>query len=106
MILYFALHIRVLRRYTDCYTDFIVSIDAAKPAFFERNFAWHAITPNEGDVTSKRNNATIMFLKPIVYPQNQERFGQLRTTYNLNEDPQIMTIFYFDLALRTFITIK
>lgn len=77
-----------------------------KPAFFERNFAWHAITQNEGEVTSKRDNATIMFLKPVVYPQNRERLGLLRTTYNLNEEPHIMSVFYFDLALRTFLAIK
>ena len=81
-------------------------IESVKPAFFERNFAWHAITQNEGDVTSKKDNATIMFLKPVVYPQYRERLGQLRTTYNLNEEPQIMSAFYFDLALRTFLAIK
>nr|AID61273.1 ionotropic receptor [Calliphora stygia] len=81
-------------------------LESVKPAFFERNFAWHAITQNEGEVTSKRDNATIMFLKPVVYPQNRERLGLLRTTYNLNEEPQIMSVFYFDLALRTFLAIK
>ncbi|NP_001273813.1 glutamate receptor ionotropic, kainate 4-like precursor [Musca domestica] len=81
-------------------------LESVKPAFFERNFAWHAITQNEGEVSSKRDNATIMFLKPIVYTQNRERLGQLRTTYNLNEEPQIMSVFYFDLALRTFLAVK
>ncbi|XP_075152081.1 ionotropic receptor 25a [Haematobia irritans] len=81
-------------------------LESVKPAFFERNFAWHAITQNEGEVSSKRDNATIMFLKPVVYPQNRERLGQLRTTYNLNEEPQIMSVFYFDLALRTFLAVK
>ncbi|KAI8125865.1 Ionotropic receptor 25a [Lucilia cuprina] len=81
-------------------------LESVKPAFFERNFAWHAITQNEGEVSSKRDNATIMFLKPVVYPQNRERLGLLRTTYNLNEEPQIMSVFYFDLALRTFLAIK
>uniref|UniRef100_A0A1A9WKV0 Ionotropic glutamate receptor C-terminal domain-containing protein n=1 Tax=Glossina brevipalpis TaxID=37001 RepID=A0A1A9WKV0_9MUSC len=61
---------------------------------------------NEGEITSKRDNATIMFLKPVVYTQQRERLGQLRTTYNLNDVPQIMTVFYFDLALRAFLAIR
>ncbi|XP_053959026.1 ionotropic receptor 25a isoform X1 [Anastrepha ludens] len=81
-------------------------LESVKPAYFERNFAWHAITQSEGEVSSQRDNATIMFLKPISYAQNRDRFGRLKTTFNLNEEPQIMSAFYFDLALRTFLAIK
>uniref|UniRef100_A0ABK9MJX4 Ionotropic receptor 25a n=1 Tax=Glossina morsitans morsitans TaxID=37546 RepID=A0ABK9MJX4_GLOMM len=81
-------------------------LEAVKPAYFQRNFAWHVITQDEGEIASKRDNATLMFLKPVVYAQRRERLGQLRTTYNLNEPPQIMTVFYFDLALRAFLTVR
>ncbi|XP_001356575.4 ionotropic receptor 25a [Drosophila pseudoobscura] len=81
-------------------------LESVKPAYFERNFAWHAITQNEGEVSSQRDNATIMFLKPMAYTQFRDRLGLLRTTYNLNEEPQLASAFYFDLALRSFLTIK
>lgn len=81
-------------------------LEAVKSAYFQRNFAWHVITQDEGEIASKRDNATLMFLKPVVYAQRRERLGQLRTTYNLNEPPQIMTVFYFDLALRAFLTVR
>ncbi|XP_018787692.1 PREDICTED: ionotropic receptor 25a [Bactrocera latifrons] len=81
-------------------------LESVKPTYFERNFAWHAITQSEGEVSSQRDNATIMFLKPMSYAQNRDRFGRLKTTFNLNEEPQIMSAFYFDLALRTFLAIK
>ncbi|XP_036327744.1 ionotropic receptor 25a [Rhagoletis pomonella] len=81
-------------------------LESVKPSYFERNFAWHAITQSEGEVSSQRDNATIMFLKPMSYAQNRDRFGRLKTTFNLNEEPQIMSAFYFDLALRTFLAIK
>uniref|UniRef100_A0A1B0B7S3 Ionotropic glutamate receptor C-terminal domain-containing protein n=1 Tax=Glossina palpalis gambiensis TaxID=67801 RepID=A0A1B0B7S3_9MUSC len=81
-------------------------LEAVKSAYFQRNFAWHAITQDEGEIASKRDNATLMYLKPVVYAQRRERLGQLRTTYNLNETPQIMTVFYFDLALRAFLTVR
>lgn len=81
-------------------------LESVKPAYFERNFAWHAITQNEGEISSQRDNATIMFMKPMAYTQYRDRLGLLRTTYNLNEEPQLSSAFYFDLALRSFLTIK
>lgn len=81
-------------------------LESVKPAYFERNFAWHAITQSEGEVSSQRDNATIMFLKPMAYTQYRDRLGLLRTTFNLNEEPQLASAFYFDLALRSFLAIK
>ncbi|XP_055858527.1 ionotropic receptor 25a [Episyrphus balteatus] len=81
-------------------------LESVKPEYFERNFAWHAITQNEGEVRSQRDNATIMFLKPIAYQRNRDRLGSLSTTYNLKQQPQIASAFYFDLALRTFLAVK
>ena len=80
--------------------------ESVKPAYFERNFAWHAITLSEGDVTTKRDNATVMLLRPKAYHNLRDRYGLLKTTFNLNEEPKISSAFYFDLALRTFLTIK
>ncbi|XP_059221283.1 ionotropic receptor 25a isoform X3 [Stomoxys calcitrans] len=81
-------------------------LETVKPTFFERTFAWYAITQNEGEITTKRANVSLLFLKPVVYSQNRERLIQLRTIYNLNEEPQIMSAFYFDLALRTFLAVN
>uniref|UniRef100_A0A1I8NTP0 Ionotropic glutamate receptor C-terminal domain-containing protein n=2 Tax=Stomoxys calcitrans TaxID=35570 RepID=A0A1I8NTP0_STOCA len=81
-------------------------LESLKPAYFDRKFAWHAITQNEGQLRPNAEHATIMFLKPVVYPKNQARLEQLKTNYSLNEEPAIMSAFYFDLALRTFLAIK
>lgn len=81
-------------------------LESVKPEYFERNFAWHAITQDEGKVSSQNNNATIMFLKPVAYQQNRDRLGSLSTTFNLKQEPQIASVFYFDLALRTFLAVK
>uniref|UniRef100_A0A1I8PVZ8 Ionotropic glutamate receptor C-terminal domain-containing protein n=2 Tax=Stomoxys calcitrans TaxID=35570 RepID=A0A1I8PVZ8_STOCA len=81
-------------------------LETVKPTFLERKFAWYAITQNEEEITTKRANVSLLFLKPVVYSQNRERLKQLRTIYNLNDEPQIMSAFYFDLALRTFLAVN
>lgn len=82
-------------------------LDASDSAgFFNRKFAWHAITQDKGDLKCVCKNATIMFVKPLVDNQYQDRLGLIRTTYQLNAEPQITSAFYFDLALHTFLAIK
>lgn len=82
-------------------------LDAADSVnYFNRKFAWHAITQDKGDLKCACKNATIMFAKPLVDNQYQDRFGLIQTTYQLNAEPLVTSAFYFDLALHTFIAIK
>nr|QGW50660.1 ionotropic receptor 18 [Propsilocerus akamusi] len=81
-------------------------LESAKKEYFERNFAWHAITESKGDLASNVENATVMFLRPNPDSKSKDRLGIMKTTYNLKHEPEIESAFYFDLALRTFLAIK
>uniref|UniRef100_A0A182YN05 Ionotropic receptor 25a n=1 Tax=Anopheles stephensi TaxID=30069 RepID=A0A182YN05_ANOST len=81
-------------------------LESAKNEYFERNFAWHAITQEQKDLTCNVENATIMFLRPMSDSSSKDRLGSIRTTYNLKQEPQITGFFYFDLTLRALIAIK
>lgn len=82
-------------------------LDAADSVnFFNRKFAWHAITQDKGDLKCGCKNATIMFAKPIIDAQYQDHLGLIKTSYQLNVEPEIAAAFYFDLALHSFLTIK
>lgn len=82
-------------------------LDAADAInYFNRKFAWHAITSDRGDLKCACRNATIMYAKPIIDNQYQDRLGLIRTTYQLNAEPQIQAAFYFDLALHSFLAVK
>lgn len=84
----------------------IYSLESAKKEYFERNFAWHAITQFKGDLMASVDNATVMFLRPVPDGKSKERLGVMKTTYNLKQEPEITSAFYFDLALRTFLAVK
>ncbi|XP_037037565.1 ionotropic receptor 25a [Bradysia coprophila] len=81
-------------------------LESAPKEYFERNFAWHVITQYNGDITCKCDNATVMYLKPVSDPLSRDRLGLLKTTYNLKKEPEITSAFYFDLALRSFLTVR
>ncbi|CAB0008142.1 unnamed protein product, partial [Nesidiocoris tenuis] len=50
----------------------------------------------KGDCT----NASILYMKPEPDPGSKERLDSLRTSYNLMEEPEITSVFYFDFFLR------
>ncbi|CAH1971639.1 unnamed protein product [Acanthoscelides obtectus] len=82
-------------------------LDAADSiSFFNRKFAWHVITQDDGDIKCVCRNATIMFVKPLPNTANQDRLGTMQRTYQLNAEPTIAAAFYFDLALHSFMAIK
>lgn len=80
--------------------------EAARKEYFERNFAWHAITQYPGDLSINLSNATLMILRPTPDAESKDRLGVIKTTYNLKQEPEIMSAFYFDLALRTFLAVR
>lgn len=51
------------------------NVDASREEYFERNFAWHAITQYAGEVTCNCKNASIMYLKPVPDPAARDRLG-------------------------------
>lgn len=54
---------------------YYICIDAAKDEYFQRNFAWHAITQYSGDLTCNCKNATIIFLRPVPDQLAKDRLG-------------------------------
>lgn len=82
-------------------------LDAANAIqFFGRKFAWHAITQDKYDLKCNCKNATIMFVRPLSDPASQDRHGLIKTSYQLNAEPEIAAAFYFDITLFTAIAIK
>ncbi|XP_071055575.1 ionotropic receptor 25a [Onthophagus taurus] len=82
-------------------------LDAADAInYFNRKFAWHAITQDKGDLKCNCRNATIIFAKPTLDPKYQDRLGIIKTSYQLTSEPEITAFFYFDLALQSFLAIK
>ncbi|XP_034234147.1 ionotropic receptor 25a isoform X1 [Thrips palmi] len=82
-------------------------LDAANAnKYFGRKFAWFAITQDKGQLKCSASNATILFLKPEPDPTSRERLEKLRTDFSLTTEPEIASAFYFDLALRSFLSIK
>lgn len=65
-------------------------LDSARDEYFQRNFAWHAITQYNGDLSCNCKNATIIFLKPIPDQLVKDRLGLMvncihskKTTFSL-----------------------
>ncbi|XP_056631910.1 ionotropic receptor 25a [Diorhabda sublineata] len=82
-------------------------LDAADSLnYFNRKFAWHAITQDDGEIKCICKNATILFVKPLPNANYQDRLGTMRRTYQLNTEPIITSAFYFDLFLHSFIAVK
>lgn len=66
--------------------------EAAKKEYFERNFAWHAITEERQDLTAQIDNATIMFIRPSPDSKAKDRLGTMRTTFNLKVSKLTLTV--------------
>ncbi|KAJ8960481.1 hypothetical protein NQ318_013765 [Aromia moschata] len=74
--------------------------------FFNRKFAWHAITQDDGEIKCECRNASVIFVKPYPNTAYQDRLGSMQRTYQLNALPVIAAAFYFDLTLHSFLTVK
>ncbi|BES98926.1 glutamate receptor [Nesidiocoris tenuis] len=74
--------------------------------FFGRKYAWHAITQDKGALKGDCTNASILYMKPEPDPGSKERLDSLRTSYNLMEEPEITSVFYFDFFLRGLLAAK
>ncbi|XP_014257166.1 ionotropic receptor 25a isoform X2 [Cimex lectularius] len=73
---------------------------------FGKKYAWHAITQDKGNLICACNNATILHVKPEPDPESKERLDNLRTSFNLVAEPEITSVFYFDLFLHAFLAIS
>ncbi|XP_066155907.1 ionotropic receptor 25a-like isoform X1 [Euwallacea fornicatus] len=74
---------------------------------FNRMYAWHVMTKDAGDIKASVPNATVLFAKPLVNTQYQDRLRNIGNAYQLsNVLPEIDGAFYFDLALKAFLAIK
>ncbi|XP_021939210.1 ionotropic receptor 25a isoform X4 [Zootermopsis nevadensis] len=86
----------------------IVSVldSAEKCGFFDRQFAWHGITLDSGNLGCSCKNATVFFVKPKPNEEYTETYTELTEKYNLQNLPEISAAFYFDVALRTLLATK
>ncbi|KAM7352126.1 LOW QUALITY PROTEIN: ionotropic receptor 25a-like [Cochliomyia hominivorax] len=80
-------------------------LESVKPKYFSPNFVWYAISQEEGTIEVNLNNASIIFIQPVLHAQYRKRFNMLRYQYNLNDQLQVMAVFYFDLALKSFLAV-
>ena len=74
--------------------------------FFGRKYSWYALTQDKGDLSCDCREATVVFLKPNPEATSRDRLGKIKTTYSMNGEPEILSAFYFDLSLRTFLAIR
>ncbi|XP_077296416.1 ionotropic receptor 25a isoform X2 [Arctopsyche grandis] len=74
--------------------------------FFGRKYSWYALTQDKGDLTCNCKEATIIYAKPNPDASSRDRLGKIKTTYSMNGEPEIVSAFYFDLSLRTFLAVK
>ncbi|XP_045465403.1 ionotropic receptor 25a-like [Harmonia axyridis] len=82
-------------------------LDAAqKNSYLNRKFAWHAITQDLGELKCNIKNGTILFVKPLVNANYQNRLGQIKTSYQLTAKPEIAAAFYFDFTLHALLTVR
>lgn len=74
--------------------------------FFGRKYSWFALTQDKGDLTCGCKEATVIYLKPNPEAGSRDRLGKIKTTYSMNGEPEIVSAFYFDVSLRTFLAVK
>ncbi|KAG8281110.1 hypothetical protein J6590_065156 [Homalodisca vitripennis] len=74
--------------------------------YFNKKFAWHAITQEKGQLKCSCSNATILFVKPELDQSGFEQINTLRTAYSLTAQPEIVAAFYFDVIVRSILAIK
>uniref|UniRef100_T1H988 Uncharacterized protein n=2 Tax=Rhodnius prolixus TaxID=13249 RepID=T1H988_RHOPR len=81
-------------------------LDLANNKYFGRKYAWYAITQDKGQLKCSCTNATILHVKPEPEAASRERLDNLRTAFNLVEEPEITSAFYFDFFLHAILAIK
>ncbi|XP_045532788.1 ionotropic receptor 25a-like [Pieris brassicae] len=79
---------------------------ANEKEYFGRKTAWFALTLDKGNISCQCKNATIVLMQPTPDISSKDRLEKLKTNYNMNGEPEIISAFYFDLSLRAFLAIK
>lgn len=79
---------------------------ASKNSLLNRTYAWHVITPDDGNITCECSEGRVLFIKPVIEPIFDTRLKDIKEKYNLDSAPLITAAFYFDLALQSFLTIR
>ncbi|PSN38557.1 Ionotropic receptor 25a [Blattella germanica] len=79
---------------------------AYKKKYFMRQFAWHGITSDSGNVYCDCKNATVFYVKPRPNQEYTDRYDLLKTKFGLSGTPEITVSFYFDIAVRTLMAAK
>ncbi|XP_054258118.1 ionotropic receptor 25a-like [Macrosteles quadrilineatus] len=74
--------------------------------YFNKKFAWHAITEDLGALRCSCTNATVLFVRPDLSGSALEQINMLRTSYSLTVKPEIVAGFYFDVIVRSILALK
>lgn len=61
--------------------DYSVGLESVRPDYFEKNFAWHIITHEFGNVSVCCGNISMMFLRPKIYQLPESNQIQLRASF-------------------------
>ncbi|KAL3278037.1 hypothetical protein HHI36_013378 [Cryptolaemus montrouzieri] len=78
--------------------------NASANGLFNAKFAWHVITPNSENIACECDDGRVLHVKPIEDSSFKERFESIQRSFNLDE-PKIVSAFYFDFALQSFLAI-
>ncbi|XP_068617329.1 ionotropic receptor 25a isoform X1 [Battus philenor] len=82
-------------------------LDAAdENQYFGRKTAWFALSLDKGDISCSCKDAIIVYMRPTPDAKSRDRLGKIKSTYTMNGEPEITSAFYFDLSLRTFLSVK
>ncbi|XP_031338058.1 ionotropic receptor 25a-like [Photinus pyralis] len=81
-------------------------LNEANDSFFTPRFSWYILTQDSEDVKCNCRNATIVQVRPVRDESHRKRLEFLINSYQLHGSPQILTTFYFDLALRSFLAMR
>lgn len=69
-------------------------------------FGWFVITQESSDFSYGCKNCKVIYIQPGLNPEGQKILDDIRSTYDLTGKPDIVAAFYFNLALKTFITLR
>ncbi|KAK9884539.1 hypothetical protein WA026_007380 [Henosepilachna vigintioctopunctata] len=80
---------------------------ASEIDILKKKYAWHFITSDTANLTCNcKNWSQVLHVKPLVDSTEQEALIRLKNIYNMESIAEITSVFYFDFALRSFLTVR
>lgn len=79
---------------------------AERKNILNSKFGWFVITQDSLDFSYGCKNCKVIYIQPGLNQEGQKILDDIRSTYDLTGKPDIVAAFYFNLALKTFITLR